>query len=322
MRATYEDPKVNPTAWISSAADAAGAGVPFPFAGFSGYAGMAIQPFPHVASITWGPVYSVGTNLGQSSYDSLQFQVTKRMAKGVAGQLSYTYSKAKGDLDSAFDETWDATGGIQDMRNLAAEQDTVLGYDQTHIMKGYLQYELPVGNGRRLASSAPRWLNAIVGGWDLTWIFRYNTGYPLGASPNVWYPGWDGGTYADWNQSVSLGRKFDTGRFNPGVQNDPANLYFDRSAFSNPTNHKLGNGKRRYDVLRGFGSSNEDIGLLKYWRFKERASLQFRAEMLNIFNRHHYADPATGLANQTTFGYVTGMTGSPRNIQVGLRLGW
>ena len=100
------------------------------------------------------------------------------------------------------------------------------------------------------------------------------------------------------------------------------NLYFDRSAFSNPTSHKLGNGRRRYDALRGFGSSNEDLGLLKYWHFKERASLQFRAEVLNLLNRHHYSDPATGLGNQANFGYVTGMTGRPRNIQLGLRLGW
>ena len=181
------------------------------------------------------------------------------------------------------------------MRDLKQVADTVLSYDQTHIAKGYLQYQLPVGRGRRYLGSAPGWVNALLGGWDLTWIYRYNTGNPLGISPNVSYPGWDGAVYADWNQSANLSRKFDTGSFNPGLQNDPTNLYFDRSAFSNPTNHKLGNGRRRYDALRGFGSSNEDLGLLKYWHFKERASLQFRAEVLNLFNRHHYSDPNTGL---------------------------
>jgi hypothetical protein len=106
------------------------------------------------------------------------------------------------------------------------------------------------------------------------------------------------------------------------VQNSPSNLYFNRAAFANPTNHLLGNGLRRYDALRGPGFSNEDIGILKYWRFKERANLQFRAELLNVLNRHHFANPNTGLGNTSNFGYVTGMTGSPRNIQLGLRLGW
>lgn len=322
LRGAYEDPKVTPTAWVSDAKSAASAGVPYPYAGFSGYAGMALQPFPHVAAVTYGPLYSVGTNVGASQYDSWQLQVTKRMSRGIAGQLSYTLSKAKGDLDTAFDESWDATGGVQDMRNLKAEADTVLSFDQTHILKGFLQYQLPVGRGRRLLKTAPAWLNALAGGWDLTWIYHYNSGVPLGISPNVNYSGWDGAVYADRNTSVDLSRKFDTSRFNPGMQNDPINLYFDRSAFSNPTNHKLGTGKRRYDQLRGFGYSNEDLGLLKYWHFKERANLQFRAEILNIFNRHHFANPNTGLANQTNFGYVTGMTGGPRNIQVGLRLGW
>jgi hypothetical protein len=318
----YQDPKVNPTAWVSDAASAAAAGVPYPYAGFSAYAGMAIQPFPHVAGQTWGPLYSVGTNTGASRYDSFQFQLTRRLTHSLAGQFSYVFSKARGDVDTAFDETWDATAGVQDMRNLKPEESTVLGYDQTHIVKGYVQYQLPVGHGRHLLSTAPRWVNAIVGGWDLTWIYRYNTGNPLGISPNVWYPGWDGAVYADWNRGTDLAGHFDPNGFNPAVQNSPANLAFNPAAFSSPTNHQLGNGLRRYDALRGQGFSNEDIGLLKYWRYKERASLQFRAEMLNVLNRHHFNNPNTSLANTSNFGYITGLTGSPRNIQLGLRLGW
>jgi hypothetical protein len=322
LLSAYQDPKVNPTAWVSDAASAAAAGVPYPYSGFSAYAGMAIQPFPQVAGQTWGPLYSVGTNTGVSRYDSLQFQLTKRMSRGVAGQFSYIYSKAHGDVDTSFDETWDATAGVQDIRNLGPEADVPLSYDQTHIVKGYVQYQLPVGHGRSVLKSSPAWINAILGGWDVSLLVHYNTGNPLAISPNVWYPGWDGAVYADWNRSASLSGAFNAAGFNPGVQNSPANLWFNPAAFSNPVNHLLGNGMRRYDVLRGPGYSNEDAGLLKYWRFKERASLQFRAELLNLLNRHHFANPNTGLGNTANFGYVTGMTGSPRNIQLGLRLGW
>jgi hypothetical protein len=318
----YQDAKVDPAAWVSDAASAAAAGVPFPYAGFSGYAGMALQPFPHVAAITWGPLYSVGTNTGVSRYDSLQFQLTKRLTHGLAGQFSYVYSKSQGDVDTAFDETWDATGGIQDMRNLGPEASIPLSYDQTHIVKGYLQYQLPVGRGRSLMRNAPRWLDAVAGGWELSCIYRYNTGNPMGVSPNVNDPGWDGSIYADWNRSASLAGTFNAQGFNPGVQNSPSNLWFNPSAFSNPKGHLLGNGQRRYDVLRGPGYSNEDVGVLKYWRFKERASIQFRAELLNVLNRHHFNNPNTGLGNASNFGYITGMTGSPRNVQMGLRLGW
>jgi hypothetical protein len=190
------------------------------------------------------------------------------------------------------------------------------------VVKGYLQYQLPFGHGRSYLSSTPGWLNAIAGGWDLSCIYRYNTGNPMGIGTNVWYPGWDGAVYANWDRNANLAGHFDENGFNPGVQNSPANLWFNPAAFANPTNHKLGNGLRRYDTLRGPGYSNEDLGVLKYWHFKERANLQFRAELLNVFNRHHFANPNTGLGNATNFGYITGMTGSPRNIQLGLRLGW
>lgn len=322
LRSAYEDPQVNPAAWVSDAASAAAAGVRYPYPGFSGYAGMALQPFPHVAAVTWGPIYWVGVNRGSSRYDSFQRQLTKRLSQGMAAQVSYNLSKAVGNVETAFDETWDATGGIQDMYDLSLDAKTVLPYDQRHILKGYVQYQLPFGRGRKYLSAAPGWLNALIGGWDLTWMFRYNTGSPLSVTPNVWRPGWDGAVYADWDRSVSLKRKFDTRYFNPGKQDDPVNLYFDRAAFSDLPGNRLGNGRRRYNELRGFGWSNEDIGLLKYFRISESVSLQVRAEMLNVFNRHHYADSNTSLGNRANFGFVTGMTGEPRNVQVGLRLGW
>ncbi len=135
--------------------------------------------------------------------------------------------------------------------------------------------------GRRFLSSASSLANTFLGGWDLTWVFHYNTGNPLSISPNVNYPGWEGSVYADFNSSVDLSSQFDGSKFNPGVQNDPGNLYFQSAAFSNPQNHKLGNGKRRYEELRGFGYASEDIGILKYWHFTEKANLQFRAEFIN-----------------------------------------
>jgi hypothetical protein len=324
----YEDPKLNPTAWVWDAGSAASAGAPYPYNGFSGYAGFAVMPFPHVAAVTWGPIYGVGTPKGESGYWSTQFQLTKRMSSGLAAQMSYNISRAVGNSETAFDETWDATGGIQNIYNLTADASTVLSYDQTHIFKGYVQYQLPFGRGRKFLSSSNAFANALLGGWDVTWIFKYNTGVPLAVNPNVSYPGWngDGGLggaiYADFNPSVDLSRQFTGDNFNPGTQNDPGNLYFDRSAFANPTNHKLGNGKRRYEELRGFGWASEDIGIMKYWRFTETASLQLRAEFINVFNRHYYANPNTGLGNTTNFGYVTGMTGTPRNVQIGLRLGF
>jgi outer membrane receptor protein involved in Fe transport len=321
-RAAYEDPKVNPFAWVSDQASATAAGVPYPYAGFSAYAGMALQPFPHVAGQTWGPVYYVGSPLGQSGYNSWQVSFTRRMSQGLAAQGSYNFAKATGNVETGFDETWDVNGNIQDAYDLSQDATTVLSYDQTHVLKGQVTYELPFGRGRKWMKDAPGIVDAFLGGWTTSTIFRYNSGFPLAVSPNVSYPGWEGTVYANVAPNADFSKKFDSTSFNPGVQNDPGNLYFDPANFSNPTDHKLGNGSRRYDDLRGFGSASEDFGLLKHFRIREGMQLQVRAEMINVFNRHYFADPGTSLGNSSTFGFVNSTTGSPRVIQVGGRFEW
>jgi len=321
-RQAYENPALKPTDWIWDDASAKAAGLSgLPFPGFNYYAGGGLQPFPHLGQTTWGPLYYVGSPLGQSGYRSLQFMMTRRMSASWATQFSYNYSRSVGNGNTNFDETWDQNANIQDMYNLEEDAGTVINFDQTHILKGQFTFEMPFGMGRKYLSNAPRVVDAILGGWNVSTIFRYNTGTPMGISPNVWYPGWEGSVYADWNQGVDLGSKFDKKNFNPAKQNDPNNVYFDKTAFSNPTNHKLGNGKRLYEELRGFGGMNEDFGLLKYVSFSEAAKLQIRAEFINAFNRHNYSNPGTGLSNSSTFGNVTSIGGmAPRVIQFGLRL--
>jgi hypothetical protein len=321
-RAAYEDPKINPYDWIYDEASAGAAGVRYPYPGFSNYAGVALQPFPQISSETGGPLYLVGSGKGSSGYKSLQISINKRMSGGLGMQISYILSRAVGNSETGFDETWDQYGGIQDVYNLAESAGTVLSYDQTHVVKGYVSYQLPFGRGGRLlADVAPAW-NAILSGWVVSGIVRYNSGNPLSVSSGAWRPGWEGSIYADFDSAVDLSRKFEGSKFNPGIQNAPGNLYFNAAAFSDPKGQKLGNGKRYYSELRGFGFAGEDIGLIKYFRVREQKSFQLRAEFLNAFNRHYFADPNTNLGDTTTFGYVTSTTGSPRVIQVGLRFGW
>ncbi len=322
----------DPGAWVWDAGSAASAQVPYPFEGFSGYAGMAVLPYPQVAHCgwkwcPWGPLIYVSSPLGESSYRSFQLNFTKRMSKGIAANISYNFSKTKGNTETSFDESWDYTGGVQDVYNLKEEADTVVSYDQTHIFKGLAFFDLPFGRGRKWLSSSNAAVDAILGGWSVTTIFRYNTGNPLGINPDVWVPGWtdpsNGAVYANVSSSADLtGRYFDPKEFDPGNPAASANRYFDPTAFSQPAYGMLGNGKRLYDDLRGFGWASEDIGIMKYWRFGEAARLQFRMEMLNVFNRHHFQNPQNRVSNKTTFGQVLSATGLPRNIQMGLRLNW
>jgi hypothetical protein len=321
-RADYENPNVNPWAWIWDTGSAAAAGVSYPYYGFSNYAGVALQPYPHVAADTYGPLYFVGTPKGSSGYKSLQLSIAKRMSHNIAAQISYNLSRAVGNSETGFEETWDETAGIQDIFNLEESAKTVLSYDQTHVLKGCVTYQLPFGRGQRFFSNGRSLASAILSEWKVAGMFRYNTGNPLGISTSVWYPGWEGAVYADYDPSVNLSRKFNGSNFNPLVPNAAGNQYFNPSAFSNPSGHKLGNGKRLYSELRGFGYASEDIGIFRSVRVRERTVVQLRAEFLNAFNRHYFANPNTRLGNTTSFGYVTSLTGVPRIIQFGLRMDW
>ena len=84
---------------------------------------------------------------------------------------------------------------------------------------------------------------------------------------------------------------------------------------------RIGNGPGRVEDLRGFGGAYEDLGILKDITFG-RFSAQVKFEMINVFNRHYFADPETNLGSPY-FGQVTGMGWqSPRQGQIGLRFDW
>ena len=148
---------------------------------WSGFGWMAVQPFPTVAS-TWGPLFTVGTPLGNSDYQSLQIAVTKRTSHGLSLQASYNLSSAHGDTDTAFQELWWA-GPLQDVYNLEHERHAIASFDQTHIVKGYIVYELPFGRGKSLLSNSGGGLNALVGGWTVNSGFHYNSGNPCASRP-------------------------------------------------------------------------------------------------------------------------------------------
>jgi hypothetical protein len=310
--------------WVSDQASAAAAGVPYPYQGFSNFAGFALAPYPQVAG-TWGPLFSVGSPRGNSTYDALEVNVSKRTSHGLSSEMSYTYSRALGDVASGFQETW-GVGSVQDIYNLAAERGTVLPYDQTHVLKGYIAYELPFGNGRRFLSDKGTLMNSLVSGWTLSTLLRYNSGLPLQVLSNQYYGMWtDFGypIYADVNPNASFSRQFNAGSFNPTNPTASGNTYFDPNAFANPAYGQFGNGKAYYSQLRGFGYAEEDAGLMKYFPMGRdgRYKLSLRFEMYNLFNRHYFADPNTSLGS-ATFGMVTGTTGSPRQGQFGARFQW
>ena len=240
--------------------------------------------------------------------------------------MSYTLAGARGNLQNglgSFQELWLA-GPLQDVTKREKEAKAPLFYDRRHVVKGFVQYDLPFGKGRRFLSNSNKVVDAVVGGWTLGSMIKYNSGSPIGVNSNNYYAGWERPIYAVRNANGSYQRKFNAANFNYGDPAASGNLYFDPANFSNPAYGDLGTVPMYRSDFRGFGWSNEDVMLLKNFRFAERFRVQFRFEVYNIFSRHHFRDPNTNIGNPSDqpFGYVTGIVGSPREGQIGARFEW
>ncbi|MGP0020276.1 MAG: carboxypeptidase regulatory-like domain-containing protein [Candidatus Sulfotelmatobacter sp.] len=328
---------------VCSASDAAGYGIAYPYSGFCGTALEAIATYPQVAASFFNPytyagwyypslVY-VGLPLGQSYYDSFVVDVVKRTGRGLTMDMSYTWSRQEGDTYSAQQEGNSYYTGIQDFNNIGVAAHALTGYDLTHVVKGYVSYELPFGKGRRWMANQNRWVNGALGGWNMTWLLAYNTGQPFEVSAtNSYWPMW-GNFYPNFNLAGFKGPN-NPNKFVPITDPNnppPQDFYISNTlpqgvVATQPAPGQLGAGPPAISGLRCPGAANEDASLLKYFPMGADGQyrLSFRAEFYNLFNRHYYDINGCGGSRSTigdvnTFGLNNGVNSNPRYGQFGFR---
>jgi hypothetical protein len=302
-------------------------GVPLPYEGWveqmTGCApsvAQALLPFPQFCSSLQG----LNENAGNSTYHSFQLKAERRFTKGLMLLASYTLSKNLTDSDftqmSAL--TWSGAHGVispfERQRNKALAVN-----DVPQIFSLSMVYELPVGKGKRWLSTGGI-LGEVLGGWEITNIFRASSGIPFfirsgncnvpaqfraGCIPGI-LPGAD--PFAQ-----------DKGNFDP---NQPL---LNRGALepADSFNFYFGQGPRISD-FRGFAYHNHDFGLIKTTSITETVALQIRGEFFNVWNWHKFSSPGTtnGIGSFDTnlaspaFGTWNGSVTPPRNIQIGVKI--
>ena len=327
--------QTNFNSYVCSAANAtavsqaSGVHVPYPYNGFCGPAYAAIAPYPQIAlglDTYWfyPTLYYVGLPIGQSYYNSLVFHYVKRAGNGLFADISYTLSKQQGDTFSNIGDSFDVgLNAIQNYQNLSEAAHTLSPYDQTHVVKAGVSYELPLGRGHRLLGNPNHVVNAIVGGWKISPLLLYTSGQPLTFySTNIYslgYPAW-AAIYDNYDLAGYSGRQFNPGSYvfpTTGNPNPSQNRYFPETAASNPTLGQFGSGPSRFGPLKGFGSDSENVSLHKYFKMGRdgQYSLDCGVEFYNILNRHAFANPNTSSPGNAQFGLVLGDDGVPRTGQ-------
>ena len=297
---------------VRSEAEAAANGIRYPFPGFTGTVASALRPYPQVQGNQTVGVY--GAPLGFSTYHSLQVTVNKQFSNSLTAYGNYVWSKSIANTESAL-----GNPGPRDYYNLSLEK-AVSAQDIPHMLKAYVDYRLPFGKDRALASNASSWVNAIIGGWSVSTILNYFSGRPLVFSASSPLPGgWNGAALRpNIGEGALVNSGFVKDSFNLAAVSSPSNAYLRKTVFADPAPLTLGAAAPRYAQARGFGTINEDLGLQKSHSLSERFKLQLRVEFLNVFNRHQLGGIVTNVADPL-FGQVTTVTGN-REVQIGARL--
>ncbi|MGD0939866.1 MAG: TonB-dependent receptor [Terracidiphilus sp.] len=245
-----------------------------------------ITPYPQ-AEAGYGPLLSTGSPMGNATYKSMQFSVTRRASKGLSLQGSYNWSRTRGDIDTGFDELW-GTGSLQNIYDLKDEAKDISDFDVTHIVKGYVIYDLPFGRGKQLMSNASVITDALVGGWSLSGDFHYQTGTPIQVHSTNYYGGF-GSVYVN----LVSGCKLTNGKAKVGE------TWLNSDCFQNPNAKlaQLGTAGNYLEQVRNPGLATEDLGVHKSVAVgpDQRYNLTLRMEFFNVLNRDQIGGPNTNL---------------------------
>jgi hypothetical protein len=109
---------------------------------------------------------------------------------------------------------------------------------------------------------------------------------------------------------------------NPAVKGSGLNLFSNPAAVFTSFRPILlsADGRNGRDTLRGLSHWNFDLSAGKKTRITEGVSAVFTADMINVLNHVEFVDPALSLQTPATFGVLTTQYGTPRAVQLSLRV--
>jgi hypothetical protein len=249
---------------------------------------------------------------GNMRYNSLQAVLQKEISHGLQYQVSYTFSKCMSDNTGyygAWNNALSASAYWQNVYDQRSEWAPCY-YDATHVLSAYAVYDLPFGRGKMVGKDVNGVVNQVIGGWAVSPIVSFRTGWPLPVYGAQDESGTFGrGARADCNGTPSIAKTPIPGI---GVQ-----WFNNTGQFTNPAVGTFGNCSPQLDSLRSPHYTDVDLSLHKDFPITERFRLQFRTDFINAFNHVQYNAPNMSLGS--TMGQITGAQ-PPRNIQLALKL--
>jgi hypothetical protein len=248
-----------------------------------------ISPCP---SCPLGFIYR--TSNGNSTRESGQLQLRRRLRSGFTATALYVFSKSidndaqlGGQGASAATSTADATAfavTAQNWRDLSAERG-LSSFDQRHTLSLQTQYTSGMGSGGGTLMSG--WRGRLLKEWTVQTAITASSGLPetprlIATVPGTGVTGTIRGDY--------------TGA---SISSAPAGLFLNPAAFKAPIAGQWGSARR--NSITGPGQFNLNTSLSRTFRFKTRYNLDLQVDATNLLNHVVYTAWNTIVAS-TQFG--------------------
>ncbi len=275
----------------------------------------------------YSSLYALAT-IGMSYYNSGQVTLRHPLSHGLQEDVSYTFSRSI-DMGSDTERSnLNAPGAIPLPQSVILNtwkpylNRAVSDFDTTHLLTVDWVYQLPVGRGMKYLDSVNRVTDIVLGGWQLSGIFRATSGLPFSLIEPGYTTNYDLNSFAVKTGPVKLRRHFDQSG-NPQFFDNPDAINNDfSSGGTGGGNVRLpypGEAGER-NVFRGDGYLDLDSGLTKAWTLREAQTLKFAWEVYNVTNTVRF-DPESigGTLSQGNLGIASTLLTQPRRMQFSLR---
>lgn len=197
-------------------------------------------------------------------------------------------------------------------------------YDPRKKFLSTFVYELPVGRGKQYLGASSRSLDYLVGGWTLSGITLYHSGFWV----TPYFPSSlaDPSGTAPQYRSVSAQNPDCVAGTSGYLSSPTVAKYFNVGAYSVPASDIGRFGNCGVGILEGPNTVTFSASLGKTVHVSERFTVRYEAQFANLFNINNWGIPIMNVSS-SSFGKITsqqdgtpGSQAGPRSIQMALRL--
>jgi Carboxypeptidase regulatory-like domain/TonB dependent receptor len=247
---------------------------------------------------------SVGeiAGISDSSYNALQVSLKRRFAHGFSMLVSYTLSKTLDDV-SSFNITGSASQSVAGENDLAQNPFDVKAewgrsmFDARHRFVTSYQWDLP------WFKHPDNWYGHFLGNWQVNGIttLMSNTPFTVYDSSNPSLQGSAPEISGFFSSRPNIVGDPNSGACPGGIPVRTAACWFNTNAFAHAATGQFGDVGR--NTLDGPAFQQWDFSAIKTIPIRERMSVQFRAEVFNIFNNVNFELPNNDI-NSPGFGQI------------------